>query len=165
MAKTLYEVEGFEELQRKITMLGDDRGKRRAVIRILRKASRPLILKARDFAPKDTGEGAKSIKFEVMRRAKNPMGIVGPRSRGKYDGFYLRQFVIPGHNIYTAGFKRKSRKKGYGRGLRKSGSLNVKGFVEPNPFMEVAYRLTQGPIETKMVGQMEKYIQKQIDKL
>jgi hypothetical protein len=66
------------------------------------------------------------------------MGIVGPRSSGKYDGWYLRKFVIPG----------------------KAG-----GGSEKNYFMDEAQNITQNQVVGKAIPQMEKFIQKQIDKL
>lgn len=139
MGKDLVEITGFDELQTKIKKLGNDKDKRSAIIRILRKSAKSTIDAARQLAPKRTGNLAKSIKFEVMRRAKVPMGIVGPRSRGKYDGWYGRQFVIPGY----AGAKR----------------------VSPNYFMNKAQQQTQGRVIGKAIPQTEKFIQKQIDRL
>lgn len=139
MAKDLVEITGFTELQAKIKKLGDDKAKRKPMIAILRKSAKSTIDKARSLAPKDTENLSKSIKFQVMRRAAVPMGIVGPRSTGKYDGWYGRQFVIPGY----AGTKR----------------------VSPNYFMNKAQQQTQGKVIGKAIAQTEKYIQKQIDKL
>lgn len=159
MAKTLFEVQGFEELQAKIKKLSNDKDKRKPVIAILRKSAASTIKAARVLAPKDTGIGAKSIKFEVLRRAKVPMGIVGPRSTGKYDGWYVRQFVIPGHNIYKAGFKRNR------QGNKAYNASGAKSKVAPNFFMNKAQQLTQGKVSVEAVASMEKFIQKQIDKL
>lgn len=159
MAKTLFEVKGFDELQAKIKKLSNDKDKRKPVIAILRKSAASTIKAARVLAPKYTGIGSKSIKFEVLRRSKVPMGIVGPRSSGKYDGWYLRQFVIPGHNIYREGFKRNR------QGNRAYNATGAKSKVAPNFFMNKAQQLTQGRVTTEAVANMEKFIQKQIDKL
>ena len=139
MAKQLVEIKGFDELQAKIKKLSDDKDKRKPILAILRKSAKSTIDAARQLAPKDTGVLAKSIKFEVMRRAAVPMGIVGPRSTGKYDGWYGRQFVIPGY----AGTKK----------------------VDPNFFMNRAQAKTQNQVIGKAIPQTEKFIQKQIDKL
>ena len=157
MAKELIEIKGFKELQQKLKKLGNDKDKRRTVLAILRKAARSTIKAAKGLAPEDTGVGKKSIKFQVMRRAKNPMGIVGPRSIGKYDGWYVRQFVIPGHNIYKTGFKRKHR-----AGANEGG---VKSKVAPNYFMNKAQDITQGRVSSEAIPAMEKFIQKKIDQL
>ena len=85
------------------------------------------------------------------------MGIVGPRSSGKYDGWYVRQFVIPGHNIYKTGFKRKHK-----AGANEAG---VKSKVAPNYFMDKTLQITQGRVSASAIPSMEKFIQKQINKL
>lgn len=159
MAKQLFEVNGFNELQAKIKTLSNDKDKRKPVIAILRKSAASTIKAARGLAPKDTGVGAKSIKFQVLRNARVPMGIVGPRSSGKYDGFYVRQFVIPGHNIYRAGFKRNR------QGNKNYNATGAKSKVAPNYFMNKAQQLTQGKVSTEALASMEKFIQKQINKL
>ena len=157
MAKQLFEIEGFDVLQQKIKKLGNDKDKRKYVLAILRKSAASTIKVAKQLSPKRTGVGAKSIKFQVLRRAAVPMGIVGPRSLGKYDGWYVRQFVIPGHNIYKAGFKRKHRK-----GANEAG---VKSKVAPNYFMNKAQNITQGRVSASAVPAMEKFIQKKINQL
>ena len=157
MAKALFEIKGFNELQQKLKKLGNDKDKRRIVLAILRKSARSTIVAAKALSPKRTRVGEKSIKFTVMRRAKNPMGVVGPSSVGKYDGWYLRQFVIPGHNIYKTGFKRKHK-----AGANEKG---VKSKVAPNYFMDKAKSLTQGRVADVAVPSMEKFIQRKIDQL
>ena len=183
MAKELIEIKGFKELQQKLKKLGNDKDKRRTVLAILRKAARSTIKAAKTLSPvskrpmpkkskakkkrQEAGTGKKSIKFQVMRRAKNPMGIVGPRSTGKYDGWYIRKFVIPGHNVYRAGFKRSSHEAGYAdrkwESRNKSG--DVKGRTAPNYFMDRAKRMTQGRVANSAVPSMEKFIQRKIDQL
>ena len=158
MSTPLFEVKGFEELQQQLKRL-PDKVKRKEVVRILRRASRDTVKEARRQAPKDTGVGAKSIRFEALRRSKNPGGIVGPRSRGKYDGFYMRQFVIPGHNIYRVGFKRNR------RGNRKYNRSGARGRVPANPFMERAYNITKGRVSEKGRKGVEDYINKQLIRL
>lgn len=158
-AKQLIEIKGFEELQNKIKKLADDRDKRKAIIAILRNSAKSTISTARRLAPKRSGVLAKSIKFEVLRRAKVPMGIVGPRSSGKYDGWYGRQFVIPGHNIYRKGFKRNR------KGNKEYNAKGAKKRVAPNYFMNRAQQLTQNRVIGSAIPQTERFIQKQINKL
>lgn len=159
MAKDLVEISGFEELQAKIKKFSDDKDKRKPLLAILRKSAKSTIDAARNLSPEDTGNAKKSIKFQVMRRAKVPMGIVGPRSLGKYDGWYMRQFVIPGHNIYKTGFKRNR------KGDKGANAKGAKSKVAPNYFMNRAQQLTQGRVIGKAIPQTEKYIQKVIDRL
>ena len=158
MNKSIYEIEGFDELQRKIKSL-PDKVKKKEVNKILRKAAKSTVDAARAFAPKRTQNLSKSIKVATMTRAKVPMVVVGPRSKGKYDGWYGRQFVIPGHNIYKAGFSRNR------KGNKKYNDANAAGKVAANPFMEKAFNATGGLVSQKAVASTEKYIQKQIDRL
>jgi hypothetical protein len=158
-AKGLYEITGFAELQAKIKKLGNEKDKRKPILAILRKSAKSTIDVAKRLAPKDSGVGAKSIKFQALRRARVPMGIVGPRSLGKYDGWYMRQFVIPGHNIYRAGFKRNR------KGNAKANLKGAKKRVPANFFMNRAKETTERQVIGKAIPQTEKFIQKQIDKL
>lgn len=156
--KSITKIEGFDTLQRKLKNF-PDKVKRKEVIKILRRASKDTVKVARALAPKDSGDGAKSIRFVPLRKSKNPAGVVGPRSRGKYDGFHLRLFVIPGHNIYRTGFKR-NRNGNRGRNAR-----GAKRQVAPVPFMAKAHSITQGKVSAKSVAGTEKYLAKQIKKL
>lgn len=153
MNNIITEVKGFDVLQRKIKKL-PEKAKKREVIKILRRSARPTIQAARDEAPKSAqphtlrggkviqpGNLRKSIRVAVLRKSRVPMIVVGPRSSGKYDGFYGRQFVIPGHKT-TSG-----------------------GQVPADPFMDRAVTKTKGPANEKAIKGMEKYIQKLIDKI
>ena len=71
-----------------------------------------------------------------MTRSKNPFVTVSPRSRKAADGWYLRQFVIPGTK-----------------------------FIKANPFMEKAYNQTKGLVTAAAEVKVAKYIQKQINRL
>ena len=146
------------QLRKKIEQL-PDKLKRREIVRVLRAASRDTVKVARELAPKDTGVGAKSIRFQALRRSRNPGGIVGPRSRGKYDGFHLRQFVIPGHNIYRVGFRRNR------RGNQTANARGALRRVAAQPFMDKAFQITQGRVSQESEARMTRFIQKQIDRL
>ena len=71
-----------------------------------------------------------------MRKSANPMITVSPRSTRRADGFYLRQFVIPGTKKINA-----------------------------NPFIGKAYEQTKGGVTADAEKRVAKYIQKQIDRL
>lgn len=154
MSKQLWELEGFDELQRKLKKL-PDKIKRREVVKILRRAARDTVKEARSQAPKskkahvfrggkrfEPGNLRKSIGVQVARKSRNPMIFVKPRSSGKYDGFYGRAFVIPGH-------------KTRGKGRR----------VPADPFMNRAQEKTQGKVSSESVKGVEDYLKKQIDRL
>jgi len=154
----IFEAEGFDTLRQKIKKL-PDKVKVREVRKILRRGARPVVKAARDEAPKRTGVGRKSIKATTMTRARVPMIVVGPSSRGKYDGWYLRQFVIPGHNIYRGGFKRNR------KGNKAYNATGAKSRVPANPFMDRAKMMTEGKVTRKTLDGMETYLKKQIDRL
>jgi len=164
--KLITEITGFDELQKQIKRL-PDKIKRREILKILRRSARSTIQASRQEAPQSNRKGKstpvgnlkKSIKAATMRRSSVPMIVVGPRSSGKYDGWYGRLFVIPGHNIYRGGFRR-SRK-----GNRKFNDANRAGVVPPNPFMERGFARTGGRVAKTAVKSTERYIQKQIDRL
>lgn len=154
MSKALYEIEGFEELQRKLKQL-PDKVKRREVVKILRRSARDTVKEARNQAPKskkahtikggkrfEPGNLKKSIGIQVARRSQNPMIFVKPRSARMTDGYYGRAFVIPGH-------------KTRGSGRR----------VSPNPFMKRALDITESRVSDASVKGVEDYIQKQINRL
>lgn len=171
MSKPLFEVKGFKELRRKLERF-PDKVKKREVVKILRRAARDTVQEARRQAPQSDkphvlkdgkviqpGNTKKSIKFQTLRRSKNPGGIVGPRSLGKNDGFYARQFVIPGHNLYRKGFKRNR------RGNRKRNSSGSRGRVPANPFMLRAYNVTKGRVSAASEKGVSDYIAKQLTRL
>lgn len=154
MNKKLIEVQGFPELKKKIQSLANDKVKRKEIQKILRLSAKSTVAAARVEAPKSDkphtfrggkvfqpGNLKKSIKVAVLRRSRVPMVVVGPRSSGKYDGFYGRSFVIPGHRTRGG------------------------GSVAPVPFIKRGFESTKGLVTAKAVKATEKYIQKQINRL
>ena len=163
MSKSIYQIEGFEELQQKIKQL-PDKVKKREVLKILGQAANPTLKAAQNLAPVGSGYinvrgkrykrkkrqvrktvisdvytpgiGKKSIGKKNMTRAKNPMLYISPRSRKKADGFYLRQFVQPGTK-----------------------------YQKSNDFMIKAYEQTKGLVTKDSEKKIIKYIDKQIARL
>lgn len=153
MSKSIFEIKGFAELQKKIKRL-PDKVKRKEIVKILKVSAKSTVTAARAEAPiskkahtlrgkvYNPGNLKKSIRTKVMRRSRVPMIIVGPTSTGnKYDGFYGRQFVISGHRT-------------------RSGNR-----VEPNPFMQRGHDRTAGKVSKEMQVKTERYMQKQINRL
>jgi len=154
VSKSLVEIKGFQELQRKLVRLGDDKSKRKEVLKILGQVANPTVKAAKQLAPVSKkahvqkrkgqmfgtwitpGTGKKSIGKKTMRRAANPTVYVSPRSTRAADGWYLRQFVI-------------------------RGTKNQKS----QPFIDKAYEQTKGQVTGDAEKKVAKYIQKQIDKL
>lgn len=153
MAKSLVEIKGFEELQRKLKRLSNDKDKRKPIQRILGQVANPTVKAAKNLAPVSEkphvqkrknqafgvwitpGTGKKSIGKSTMRKSANPMVVVGPRSTRRADGWYLRQFVIPGTK-----------------------------YQKSQPFMDQAYNQTKGLVSADAEKRVEKFIQREIDK-
>ena len=96
MAKSIVEITGFPELERKIKALGDDKSKKREVIGILKQVASSTVKAAKQTAPiskkKHTARGRviqpgnlkKSIGTIVGRKGNakdNPTVYVGPRAK------------------------------------------------------------------------------------
>ena len=156
-------IEGFDKLNALIKKL-PDKVKKNEVNKVLNQAVDPLYQKMKQFTPISSGilkaksgqyrikrrrigktllaekytpgYGKSTIAKKKMNRAKNPLISVGPHSRKGKDGFYLRQFVIPG-TVHFAG----------------------------NDFVERANKATEGIIIPAAEKKIAKYIQKQIDRL
>lgn len=154
MAKSFVEIEGFKELENVLKKLADDKSKRKEVTKLLGQVANPTVKAVKALTPVSKkphiqkrknqafgtvispGTGKRSIGKRTMRKSSIPMVVVGARSTKRADGWYLRQFVIPGT------------KK-----------------IKPNPFMDLALNQTKGLVTADAERKMEKYIQKQIDKL
>lgn len=154
MSKSLVEIKGFDVLERKLKSLTNDKVKRREVIKLLGQVANPTVKVVKRLTPVSSkphiqkrkgqryetiispGTGKRSIGKKVMRRAKNPTVYVSPKSTRRADGWYLRQFVIPGT------------KK-----------------IKSNPFVDKAYQQTKGRVTKDAELKMARYIQKQINRL
>lgn len=179
MSKSIYQIEGFDQLQQKIKQL-PDKVKKREVLKILGQAANPTVKAARSQAPvsKQThwqagkrtkkliqpGNLRKSIgKIRGKRGSAkvNAVLYVGPRSKGrKNDGWY-GAMVHDGHNVYRKGFSRKNRKAG---STKRYSSQAIK-FVKANPFMDRAYNQTKGLVTQDSEKRIAKYLNKQIQRL
>lgn len=167
MAKSLVEIKGFSQLQQKLQKIGDDKSKRKEVLKILGQVANPTKDAAKRLAPTGglhkvrdefymrkkrqigktvverrytPGMGAKSIGKKVMRRAKNPV------------------LVVRANNITVGG------KKGYGGFYLRQFVIPGTKYMDPNPFMDKAYEQTEGRVTVDAERKMERYIQRQIDK-
>lgn len=173
MSKSIVEIEGFKELERKIKKLGNDKDKKREVLNILRQVAKPTVNAARSLAPQSKkphrarktliypGNLKKSIGTITGRKGKskiNPTVYAGPRVKGKWDGFY-GAWVHEGVNIYRKGFKRnRSGKKDYN-------ASGAKSRTEANPFMDKAYAQAKGVVTADAEKKVAKFIQRRINKL
>jgi HK97 gp10 family phage protein len=171
MSKPIVEITGFPEFEKKIKSLSNDKDKKREVIGILKQVAGSTVKAAKQAAPISKkehkargrviqpGNLKKSIGTIVGRKGNakdNPTVYVGPRAKGKQDGWY-GHFVEYGVNVYNKGFKRK----------RKAGANNGAAIrrTKANPFMKNAYEQTKGAVTQDAENKVVRYIQKRIDKL
>jgi hypothetical protein len=169
------DVQGFDELVRKIKILANDKDKRREILMILKQISKPTLSAAKQnvkdsekphlISGKRTrkiiqpGNLKKSLNHITGRKGSskdNPTIYVGARVKGAQDGFYAH-WVHEGHNIYAKGFKRK-RTKGANMGAAKKRT-------KANPFLRNAYNQTGGRVTSEAEAQFSKFLQRRIDKL
>jgi HK97 gp10 family phage protein len=158
VSKSLTEITGFPELQRKLVSLGKDKIKKREMHKILGQVANPTVNAARAQAPRNkTGKkhwisGGKRKKLLIdpgnlklsIGKIKGKKGLgrenavlyVGPRSKGrKNDGWY-GLFVHEGTK-----------------------------HQDSNKFMKRAYSQTKGPMLADAKVKVTKYVQKQINRL
>lgn len=164
MSKNAIEIEGFETLVNLIKKL-DDKQKKREMVALLSAMANPTLKVAREQTPVDSGfvtirgkkyqrktrmvgrtviekdsftpgYGRKTIAKATMRNTPNAVVMVGPRSRKGKDGYYLRQWRIPG-------------------------TKNIAG----DDFIKRAYDATKGRITADGEKRFRNYIQKKINKL
>lgn len=180
MSRALIEVEGFPELLRRLRELANDRQRKTAMTRVLRKVASGTARVAKLKAPKarkahlisgkrtrrvvQPGNLKKSIGVITGRKGaarENPTVYVGPRAKGTADGFY-GNFVEYGHNVYRAGFQRQRSSSASARLHNNSGAASRTKAI---PFMAQTYEQTKGQVTAETEKQVVAYIQKTIDRL
>lgn len=161
------QVEGFEELKRKIILLSSDKDKRREVLMILRQVARPTLATAKVLAPVskkshvlrgakiDPGNLKKSLGL-ITSKSANPTILVGARAKGANKGWYAH-FVHDGVNIYNKGYKRKHTKG--------ANAHAAKSRTAANPFLTNAYNVTKAGVTVDAEQKMAAFIQRRINKL
>ena len=156
-------IEGFDHLERLIKKLPDE-VKKKEINKFLIQAADPLYQMMKQMVPVSTGMiksksgsyrikkrrvgkavlaesydpgyGKRTIAKKKLTRSKNALISIGPHTRKGKDGYYLRQWVIPG----TIHFKGKN-------------------------FIESASKATENTILPLAQKKIARYVQKQIDKL
>jgi hypothetical protein len=155
-------VEGFTELNRKLKQL-DDKITRREVLKIQRKMAKPFVPAYSDELPLSNrviknpestykaGKLKESVSVETVPAQKvggNPQVVVRPSTKGKKEGYY-RQMVVD---------------KGIKIGSNKRGSRKMINTVVDKARDRVASQRNSSTT-AKYEKQMQKFIQKQINKL
>lgn len=184
MSKNIVEIKGFDELERKIKQLGNDKDKRREVRLILRQEAKPVVNIVKGNTPDRTGSLKKSIGTIIGRKGRskiNPTVYVGPKvikskkkrkKVGRYaygDGWY-GHMVHGGHNIYynpqnRKVKNRKGRYKSVLERVRKSSKRGVVGYVEPRPWIKISYGLIKTTATERTEKRLTKFIQRRINRL
>lgn len=161
----IFEIEGFDELNRKLKQL-PDRVKRREVLKIFRRLSKPIQQAYRQNLPKGTkphtrytkgggqttyqpGNLAESVNAQTVSLKYsdgNPSIAVRPSKKGSADGYYRFMVVRKGF-------------KGSGRGSRKGAND-----VVPQA-RDATLQQTGGKATAEAREKTAAYIQKQIDRL
>ena len=156
------DVKGFSELNRKLKKL-DDKMTRREVLKIQRKLAKPLVRVYRDELPLSNrviknsesnykaGKLKESVSVETVPARKvggNPQVVVRPSTKGKKGGYYRHMVVAKGTEI----------------GSNKPGSRKMINTVVDKARDRVISQ-RNSLTTAKYEKQMQKFIQKQIDKL
>jgi hypothetical protein len=167
MSSLSIEVQGFEELKRKILLLANDKDKKAEMLLILRQIAKPTLQAAKALAPiSKKNHKARGVLIQpgnlqksignITGKGPNPTIYVGARVKGSNKGWYAH-FVHDGVNFYNKGFKRKHKKN--------ANSQAAKSRSAGNPFLKTAYDATKGIATADAEKRMAKFIQRRIDKL
>jgi hypothetical protein len=177
MSKDLFEIEGFQELERKIKQLGNDKDKKKEILVILRKKARPVVraikqetpvskkphyARGKLISPGNLKRSIGNITGKKGRSRINPTIYVGPRTRGVNDGWY-GHFVHDGVNVYNEGFKPGKKAGDAARALSVRGA--VSHTTQGNPFQERGWRKVKSGVIKDTERSMQRFIQKRIDRL
>jgi HK97 gp10 family phage protein len=145
-----FKIEGIQEVSREIKSLGNDKMKRREILKVLRRQAKPIMQAMRQNAPESDnvivvrndvyypGNLKKSIGIKTSPSKKYPNILVGPRyGRGakKYDGFYAWWIE-------------------FGTGTHQANPTSGKNFVEKT------WRQKGESMQTQASSQLKKYIDK-----
>ena len=145
-----FKIEGIQEVSREIKSLGNDKMKRREILKVLRRQAKPIMQAMRQNAPESDnvivvrndvyypGNLKKSIGIKTSPSKKYPNILVGPRyGRGakKYDGFYAWWIE-------------------FGTGTHQANPTGGKNFVEKT------WRQKGESMQTQASSQLKKYIDK-----
>lgn len=147
--KQEFKIEGIEDVSNEIKSLGNDKIKRREILKILRRQAKPMMQAMRQNAPESDnviisgddvyypGNLKKSIAIKTSPSKKYPNVLVGPRyGKGakKYDGFYAWwiEYASGTHQSNPTGGKnfveKTSRQKG--EMVYKQASTQLKKYID-----------------------------------
>ena len=165
MANELFEIEGFEELNKQLKKL-DDNVKRNEILKIQRRIAKPIVQVYKSKLPVgrkshtrytrdgskttyDPGNLAASVRAKTVGKrhsAGNPSLQILPDKTAKGDGYYRFMVVKKGFT-------------GSGRGSRKGANIVVK------EARDATLAATEASASLEAQKKVRDYIQKQINKL
>ena len=155
MSKSLVDIQGFDVLNQKLKALGNDKIKRREMLKVLGQVANPTVKAARAQAPKSKKphviSGSRSRKVITPGNLKKSIGkITGKRGLGKTNA------------VLYVGPRSKGRKNdGWYGAFVHGGTKHQKA----NAFMDRAYAQTKGGVTVDAEKKVTAYVQKQINKL
>lgn len=157
MSKTLFEIKGFPELQRKIKQL-PDKVKKREMLKVLRVVAKPTVAAAKQEAPVGT-----KVHKRYSRRDGSVLGVYNPGNLKKSIGNITgRRGLARTNAVLYVGPRSKGRKyDGYYGAMVHGGTK----YQKPNKYMDRAYSRTKGQVTRDAEDKVAAAIQKQINKL
>lgn len=135
--KNIFEIEGFDKFLREVEKL-PDRMKRNELLKVLRRSSKPTIQAAKRNIHSRSNRLGKSIGNITGKNREYPNVMVGPRVKGKNEGFH-------GHLVE------------FGHGGPHP--------APANPFMRPAYDETKNRVSDDLAKKISAYLEKQANKL
>ena len=135
--RNTFEIEGYDKFLLEVQRL-PDKLKRNELLKLLRRSSQPTIAAAKRNVRKKSGKLERSIGNITGKNREYPNIMVGPRAKGKHEGFH-------GHLIE------------FGHG----GPHPAPAF----PFMRPAYDETKMAVSKDASGKVAKYLEKRANQL
>ncbi len=173
-------IQGNEEAIKMMRELAD-KDQKKVIIRVQRKAARPVIRAARSIVSTHSQTVAKSIKAFIPRggrRRENPILFVGPKRSRNRDADPWYAHIIEGG---AKGVGRFSASGSYGArsvraadsendifrfiNSRRSGRERYRKDQQPKPFMEPAVNQNLEQVRQVMINDMAEHINKEVNRL
>lgn len=156
------QIEGYKEAKKLLDQL-DKVTKKKVVLSVLRKASRPIIRDAKNRVASKSKRIAKSIRFRQIKQAKNIAGSIKPGGKDAFFAHFV-EFGTSGIIKKSGGYKRESDNPDFGwvGGLKKGKRyrLDQPAF----PFMRPAISANKGQTKQLLQKGFTEDIQKTIKK-
>ena len=137
MSTPLYKIEGYDKFLKAVQTL-PDKMKRQETLKLLRRVTKPTIAAAKAKVPEKEGKLKRSIGNITGKSKTYPNVMVGPRAKGKHEGFH-GALVECGHGGPAP--------------------------APANPYMRPAFDETKGRVTADAVKSIAQYLEKPANKL